>query len=69
MRHSLIRSEGVALLATVMSVSLVSGPALRPAPTTASTCVLAPRAWGFSGTHNPGVMHHGISGWDPTHVC
>lgn len=24
---------------------------------------------GFSGTHNPGVMHQGFSGWDPTHVC
>lgn len=23
---------------------------------------------GFSGTHNPG-MHHGNSGWDPTHTC
>lgn len=24
---------------------------------------------GFSGTHNPGVMHHGYSGWDPEHAC
>lgn len=24
---------------------------------------------GFSGTHNPGVMHQGRSGWDPTHAC
>ena len=24
---------------------------------------------GFSGTHNPGVMHRGYSGWDPTHLC
>lgn len=23
---------------------------------------------GFDGTHNPG-MHHGKSGWDPTHTC
>ena len=23
---------------------------------------------GFSGDHNPG-MHHGKSGWDPTHMC
>jgi hypothetical protein len=24
---------------------------------------------GFSGTHNPGVMHQGFSGWDPEHTC
>lgn len=24
---------------------------------------------GFSGTHNPGVMHQGYSGWDPSHTC
>jgi len=24
---------------------------------------------GFSGTHNPGVMHQGYSGWDPAHTC
>ena len=24
---------------------------------------------GFGGTHNPGVMHHGYSGWDPAHTC
>ena len=24
---------------------------------------------GFSATHNPGVMHRGYSGWDPTHNC
>jgi hypothetical protein len=24
---------------------------------------------GFSGTHNPGVMHQGFSGWDPAHTC
>lgn len=24
---------------------------------------------GFSGTHNPGVMHQGYSGWDPNHTC
>lgn len=24
---------------------------------------------GFSGTHNPGVMHKGYSGWDADHTC
>lgn len=24
---------------------------------------------GFTGTHNPGVMHQGFSGWDPSHTC
>ena len=24
---------------------------------------------GFTGTHNPGVMHQGFSGWDPAHMC
>ena len=24
---------------------------------------------GFSGLHNPGVMHQGFSGWDPEHMC
>ena len=24
---------------------------------------------GFTGTHNPGVMHQGYSGWDPDHTC
>jgi hypothetical protein len=27
------------------------------------------QAMGFSGTHNPGVMHQGYSGWDPDHTC
>lgn len=27
------------------------------------------QAMGFSETHNPGVMHQGISGWDPDHTC
>jgi hypothetical protein len=27
------------------------------------------QAMGFSGTHNPGVMHQGFSGWDPDHTC
>lgn len=24
---------------------------------------------GFTGDHNPGVMHQGYSGWDPNHTC
>lgn len=24
---------------------------------------------GFTGAHNPGVMHQGFSGWDPSHTC
>lgn len=27
------------------------------------------RSMGFSGTHNPGVMHQGYSGWNPDHAC
>lgn len=27
------------------------------------------QSMGFSGTHNPGVMHQGRSGWDPDHTC
>ncbi len=27
------------------------------------------QSMGFSGTHNPGVMHQGYSGWDPDHTC
>ena len=27
------------------------------------------QAMGFSGTHNPGVMHHGYSGWHAHHAC
>ena len=27
------------------------------------------QAMGFSGTHNPGVMHQGYSGWNPDHTC
>jgi len=27
------------------------------------------QAMGFSGTHNPGVVHQGYSGWDPDHTC
>lgn len=26
-------------------------------------------AMAFSGTHNPGVMHRGFSGWDPMRTC
>ena len=27
------------------------------------------QAMGFTGTHNPGVMHEGFAGWDPNHTC
>lgn len=24
---------------------------------------------GFDGVHNPGRMHQGFAGWDPSHMC
>ncbi|CAN5617433.1 hypothetical protein BH10ACT10_BH10ACT10_09630 [soil metagenome] len=69
MRHLLIRSAGVALLATVMSVSLVSGAGATAGSDYSQHVRACSQSMGFSGTHNPGVMHHGLSGWDPTHVC
>jgi len=30
------------------------------------TCV---QTMGFDGMDNPGTMHQGFAGWDPSHVC
>lgn len=27
------------------------------------------KTMGFDGVHNPGRMHQGFAGWDPSHVC
>jgi hypothetical protein len=31
--------------------------------------VTCARDMGFNGQHNPGVMHRGYAGWDPSHSC
>jgi hypothetical protein len=69
MRRIVIRSAlagaAVALAATAAATSAQASPG-----SDYSEHVRAcQQEMGFSGTHNPGVMHQGFSGWDPTHTC
>jgi len=64
----------VAAIVLVAAAVLVSGagPALAADATGADYSAhvrQCQQATGFSGTHNPGVMHRGFSGWDPDHTC
>lgn len=67
-----VASRSVSAMLTAALVGLVAS-----APAQASTGVdyadhvrACQQEMGFSGTHNPGVMHQGFSGWDSTtHTC
>lgn len=69
MRKSALRTVSVAVLVTGLAV-VGSGTASaagtgRDFGQHVRTC---PQTKGFDGEHNPG-MHHGFSGWDPSHTC
>ena len=72
MRRTLTTLAGLAVVGTVaLSGGLTGDAALgRVSGTPFSEHVRAcQQEMGFTGTHNPGVMHHGFSGWDPSHAC
>ncbi|NUT37107.1 MAG: hypothetical protein HOV79_28960 [Hamadaea sp.] len=63
----------VATAAAVAAALILAAPAAAQAGTGAeygdhiSTCA---QTMGFTGSHNPGVHHHGYAGWDgmPCHM-
>lgn len=60
-----IRNRLIATTAIAAGMfALTTGPALAATPNFGSHVSDCARTMGFSGTHNPGVMHHGASGWD-----
>ncbi len=70
MRRTLTTLAGLALVGTVMLSGGLTGPASAASGTPFSEHVRAcQQEMGFTGTHNPGVMHQGFSGWDPSHAC
>lgn len=69
MRQSIVTSAGVTLLVTVMTMSLAGGADAATGLDYSQHVRACSASVGFSATHNPGVMHHGFSDWDPTHVC
>lgn len=45
-------------------LAFTTGPALSADPNFGSHVRVCAQTMGFSGTHNPGVMHYGAAGWD-----
>jgi len=70
-RKALIMNPVRILLATalaagtaVLSAGGASAAAPEPGPAFGQHVSQCAKTMGFSGTHNPGVMHQGKSGWD-----
>lgn len=64
------KAVGVAAMATTLAML---APGTATATDTAEdfsqhvrTCA---QTTGFDGAQNPGRMHQGFAGWDPSHVC
>ena len=72
MRRTLTALAGIALTGAVVLSGGAAGAATADTSTGSAfsdhvrTCQ---QEMGFTGTHNPGVMHQGLSGWDPSHAC
>jgi hypothetical protein len=70
MRRSLTALAGLALAGAVLLSGGVTGAASAATGSAFSEHVrTCQQEMGFTGTHNPGVMHQGLSGWDPSHAC
>lgn len=70
MRRTLTTLAGVALAGTALLAGGLTAPASAATGSTFSQHVrTCQQEMGFSGPHNPGVMHQGLSGWDPSHAC
>ncbi len=65
-RRAVIAVVGAALFGVVASAPAQATSAGQEFSEHVRACQ---QAMGFSGTHNPGVMHQGFSGWDPSHSC
>ena len=73
MRRQLIVAAALTLLAfapfDVPAVHADPPPGAGSGPAFSQHVRSCQREMGFTGTHNPGVMHQGLSGWDPGHTC
>lgn len=70
MTTSLIRTAVVSAAAVTVLAAAIVSPAQAATGRDYSEHVRAcQQDMGFTGTHNPGVMHQGFSSWDPTHAC
>lgn len=65
-----MRRVFVSVVGATMAARTVSAPAYAAEGQDFSEHVRACQGdVGFTGTHNPGVMHQGLSGWEPSHTC
>lgn len=65
------RIAALAAAAAVATLALTVAPAQAAEPTGrefADHVVMCQAEMGFDGTHNPGVMHQGFSGWADHHT-
>ena len=69
MRKSLTKAAGIMLVAVAMSLPLAGAAHASDGSGFSQHVRACSQGMGFDGTHNPGVMHRGYSGWDPSHVC
>lgn len=53
----------------LLSAAGASAAVPAPGPAYGHHVALCAKTMGFSGTHNPGVMHQGKSGWDGMTTC
>lgn len=65
-RRAVVAVAGATLAALAMSAPAHAAAAGQDFSEHVRACQ---RDMGFTGTHNPGVMHQGLSGWDPSHTC
>lgn len=69
MRKSLTQAAGIVLVAMTMFLPLAASAHASTGTSFSQHVRACSQGMGFDGTHNPGVMHRGYSGWDPSHVC
>lgn len=64
------RRAGLAVIGAALATLVASAPAYAAEGRDFAEHVRAcQQDMGFTGAHNPGVMHQGLSGWDPSHTC
>lgn len=60
----ILLATAVAAVAVVLPAAGALAATPNPGPAYGAHVVECAQTMGFSGTHNPGTMHQGKSGWD-----
>lgn len=69
MWHSAAKAVGVAGMATALAMLVpVTATAASTGEDFSQHVRTHAQTTGFDGLHNPGRMHQGFAGWDPSHV-